>query len=728
MTHLRHFAALQPRDRYAALALDYVPHLTQLCDKNPYSPSYGCFDREYWHYRTLDFPCGMSQEFVLPFAQLFVRNYPGNKYCQWERMRELAVAGMHFAMRGSHKDGSCDDYFPWEQALGALAFSTYAITEAYQLLQLDDPELAEFFQRRGELFIRYQETGQLSNHQAFVALAAYNIYLITGDEKYRQCAEDRAALTLSWQHPEEGWFQEYEGADPGYHTCTIDFLAKLHRKSEAQGEPYDELLDPLKRAVDFAWHFMHPDGSYGGEYGSRNTYHFYPHGFELIARHSEKAGQIADQFLRSLAADKRYHNDDDRMLCHCVYNWLQAWDDYYEPSQPANGEQRFPPINTRENFLKWHPDAGLAVCKTDAYYAVANLNKGGVIKVFGRSPGKIDAASYTNRFDAKTLYDQYEKEARQAEIFKESDAIEVSGEEMVRLLCENRDLMFADLNEFDDELDPGVAERLPADLAEHYCCLPICMMEEGELLTAVADPLNAQLRMELERQTGVPVKLVVALEAQIREWMPRVYPDGSTPEESTELSPESFQCLASDTGLIGELDNGKVIVSHLMDELHEVKARNLEVSPASNHDPNAAPAFSCDGEFSYRQQKLNSPLRMVVFRLLNITAGRFFPNLLRSTIQKILITGKRRADGRFRRTIRFFPDHVEVADELPDPIPLKRLSAGSDATSIYVANSNVYQDSVLRVPWAHAPQSVVDAARHGSARWERKIAARGLKS
>ena len=54
----------------------------------------------------------------------------------------------------------------------------------------------------------------------------------------------------------------------------------------------------LRPAVEFAWHFMHPDGSYGGEYGSRNTYHFYPHGFEVMAAHEPKAGQIADQFLK----------------------------------------------------------------------------------------------------------------------------------------------------------------------------------------------------------------------------------------------------------------------------------------------------------------------------------------------------------------------------------------------------------------------------------------------
>lgn len=527
------------RDRYVELALPYIPHLVQLVDRNQYSPTYGCFDREYWHYRTLDFPCGMSQEFVLPFALLYKHYFPGSPYHGLERMREIAVAGIRFANKGSHPDGTCDDYFPFERAMGAFVFSLYACTETYILLGLNDPEMVDFFKRRGDHLDKVNESGRLSNHQAFAALATYNVYLITGEEKYKRISEDRTELTLSWQHPEEGWFQEYEGADPGYHTCTIDFLSKLYQKSRNQS-----LIPPLKKAVDFAWYFMHPDGSYGGEYGSRNTYHFYPHGFEILAPFTEKAGQLADQFLRSIPNDKRYHNDDDRMCCHCVYNWLQAWLDYH-PKRPAS-------IHERQNFVRWFPSSKIAVRKTDKYYAITNLAKGGVTKVFD---------------------------------------------------------------------------------------------EEGPL--------------------------------------------------------------GSDTGLIGELDNGKVVVTHLIDEKNNISA-----------DENTC-EFRVDGVFSFRRSKLSSPSKMVIFRLLLLTVGRFAPNLTRSLIQKLLITYKPRTQYRFSRVVRFLDDEVEVVDEIKNPIPLKRLSVGSDATSIYVANSNVYQESVLRCPWQHASEDLLKNVREGKLSWSR---------
>ena len=44
---------------YADAALHEIPRLLTLLDRDPSSPTYGCFDRNYWHYRTQDFPSGI---------------------------------------------------------------------------------------------------------------------------------------------------------------------------------------------------------------------------------------------------------------------------------------------------------------------------------------------------------------------------------------------------------------------------------------------------------------------------------------------------------------------------------------------------------------------------------------------------------------------------------------------------------------------------------------------
>lgn len=510
------------RDWYSYEALRILPRILTLLDKNPFSATYGCFDREYWHYRTIDFPCGMSQEMTLPLALAYAHPFPHNPYYGVQRLKELATAGIEFARKSSHADGSCDDYFPYERALGALVFSTYAMAETYQVLGLDRPDLVEFLRLRGDWLRKNNESGQLANHQAFAALALYAVYEITRDARYLEASNGFRDLTLSWQQP-EGWFQEYEGADPGYHSCSIAFLGKLYRKSQDS-----TLVEPLKRAVEFASYFMHPDGSYAGEYGSRNTYHFYPHGFEIASHFTPTAGRIAQTFLsRSMPERRRYFNEDNRMLAHYTYDWMQSYLDY-NPDRPGLLEE------SRGPFSKWFSQALMFVKKTPSYYAVASLAKGGVLKVFG--------------------------------------------------------------------------ERGP---------------------------------------------------------------------------------IYSDTGIIAETTDGDILVSHLVDDSFEV------------HADESAGVLRVSGVLSKRKYHLPSPLKQVAFRGMNLTIGRYDANLVRSTLQKVLITGKPRTDVRFRREIRFSEAGITIRDHLDargSKVQFKRLAIGSDATSIYVANSNTFQESVL-CPW-----------------------------
>lgn len=524
----------QLRRRYSDEAFTYLPRLFQMIDRNQYSPTYGSFDRSYWHYRTMDFPCGMYQEFCLPLALVYAHPFPDNPYYQVERVRELALAGVDFAMHSAHRDGSCDDYFPYERALGALVFSLNAVTET--CLQLDErrPEHLEFFARRADYLLQHNETGQLTNHQALAALALYNSYLITGEQRFKTGSAQFVQICRDWFHPEEGWFQEYEGADPGYQSCTVAFLAKLFLKSKDPA-----LLELLTPAVEFCWHFMHPDGSYAGEYGSRNTYHFYPHGFEVMAGRNRKAAYVADMFLaRSLPGRTRYFNDDDRMCAHYLYDWLQSYLDFSSTrSEIAMGQQPAQDVAPSQ-FRRYFTKARIAVHITPSYHAVVNLSKGAVIK----------AASANGP----------------------------------------------------------------------------------------------------------------------------VY---------------------SDTGMIAQTASGDVIVSHIVDEY----TTRADVENG---------VYSSSGTMCRRKTKLATPLTQIAFRLLNLTLGRFAPNLLRSMLQKILITGKPRTQYRFTREIRFAPAEIIVHNVLERPATAPKLQAvhlASDATSIYVANSNVYQRSVL-LPWRELPQ------------------------
>ena len=159
---------------------------------------------------------------------------------------------MKHGRRSAHADGSCDDYYPFERALGAAVFSLQAQVEAYRLLDLDDEDLLRFFERRAEWIAGHGETGRLTNHHALAALALWRTAALVGRSDLAAAAVDRARDVVASQHA-EGWYPEYDGADPGYQSLCTGHLADVHRRRPDWG-----LAEPLARSVRFAWHFAHP--------------------------------------------------------------------------------------------------------------------------------------------------------------------------------------------------------------------------------------------------------------------------------------------------------------------------------------------------------------------------------------------------------------------------------------------------------------------------------------
>ena len=126
---------------------------------------------------------------------------------------------------------------------------------------------------------------------------------------------------------------------------SINFLAKYYQKTK------DENVIPyLNKALEFSSNFIHPDGSYGGEYGSRGTYHFFPDGFEICGQFNQLSTQISDQYLQGLQNKKNLFNDDDRGMHHIVYDYLQAYLNFNE-----NRTDKL----IRKDFERYYPQAKL---------------------------------------------------------------------------------------------------------------------------------------------------------------------------------------------------------------------------------------------------------------------------------------------------------------------------------------------------------------------------------
>ena len=398
---------------FAENALAQIPKILTLMDRNAHSATYGCFDRNFWHYKIIDFPSGMSQEFVWPLALAYTLEVEGNPYYQQPAIKEWVEAGILYAARAAHKDGSCDDYFPFEKAAGAAAFSLLACLESYRLLGLDNAEMKAFFVKRANWLAGHYESGRLSNHAALIVLCLELAGRLLGTRQWEADRDRRLATVLSWQN-EEGWFQEYEGADPGYHTLTIGLLAQVY---DLTGNP--AVHEALRKAIAFAVEFVHPDGSFGGEYTSRNTYNFFPHGFEIAGKWFPEALSVNDRFLKGLEAGLAPCYADDHIIGHHTWSYLLAYLNY----QPER-----PPLPPRRQGRIHFPNAGIVIERREGAELYLALNKGGVFKFF--RDGKLVASdthlSFRVREGGKLktavahLVGQYETELK-------DDAITVSG-------------------------------------------------------------------------------------------------------------------------------------------------------------------------------------------------------------------------------------------------------------------------------------------------------------
>ena len=507
------------RDIFAREALAQIPKILTLLDRNSHSPTYGCFDRTFWQYKVIDFPAGMSQEFVYPLALAYHCDLPDNIYYQQPAIKEWVRAGIFYAAKSSHGNGSCDDYFPYERAAGAAAFSLLACVESYRLMGLNHPEVLRFFEKRADWLAQHQESGRLTNHQALIVLCLELVGRLLKTNRWDISKQVRLEQVLSWQNP-EGWFIEYEGCDPGYHTLTISCLARVYEL-----HPSEKLQRAIAAGVKLAAEFVHPDGSYGGEYTSRNTYNFFPHGFELVGKWLPVALNINDRFLQGLAKGLGSCYADDRIIGHHTWNYFLAWRDFITVR---------PPLQSRTLGRIHLPQGGILIDRRDNTELYLALNKGGVFKLFRDN------------------------------------------------------------------------------------------------------------------------KLVA--------------------------SDTQFSLLVKDG------NQRKNAVGHLVDD-YRIELEENEIAIAGN--------------LGWAKQKQMNPRNLIILRVVMLSVGRFFPNLIRRILQKILITGKQTAPFEFSRRLSWQNDHWQIEDRLTAESWDKVVAAdiGCDRTSIYVVMSRTFQIGQLQPVW-----------------------------
>jgi hypothetical protein len=374
------------RDVYLKPILNNVPRLLGLLNRNISSANYGCFDREFWHYNTVDIPCARKQEAVLTLTLLYLIDHNSNKYYRNREILTYILAAMNFWTKIQNKNGSFNEWYPNEHSFVGTSFSTYAVSEVLLLLKEEITQdeyqlIINALIKAGNWLIEKNET-RVMNQQTGATIALLNLYLLTSDNKYLDASKDKISL-LKQRQSEEGWFIEYGGPDIGYLSLAIDYLSKYYLKTMDV-----QVREIINRALSFIKNFVQPNLVAGGEYTSRNTEYLIPHGFEIFSKINEDALFVAATVRKSLLNMGSFPNlFDDRYLTYVGYTWLQAfWDANPELNETVDNN-----INKHfeKHFRKHFKSSGLLIINDERKHLLVNMKKGGSFRLFDKKAERV---------------------------------------------------------------------------------------------------------------------------------------------------------------------------------------------------------------------------------------------------------------------------------------------------------------------------------------------------
>src|SRR3989338_7835374 len=279
-------------------------------------------------------------------------------------------------MRHQHREGCFDEWYKNERSFCVTAFSAYAVTEVLLLLKEElDPQwihpMKPSLQKAGVWLTRHQNS-YVTNQMAMSLLALHNLTHLLEESSFQKAYEQRKAHLFSRQI-EEGWFPEYGGPDIGYVSLTLDAIAKDYQKTNDKKN-----IEILQKGYDFLRHFFNPDGSIGGDYGSRNSQYIFPHGLEILKNTLPQAHDCLEEFYTSLQKNKvpTPLSVDDRYFAYFFMpNFLQA---HLECTGNAVSSSK----QKKESHEVFFPRAKLLVLKNKNYTAISEGNKCGILKVY----------------------------------------------------------------------------------------------------------------------------------------------------------------------------------------------------------------------------------------------------------------------------------------------------------------------------------------------------------
>lgn len=389
---------------YAPILMPQVPRFLGKLDREPFSRTYGSFDRENWAWKFRDFPIGVLQwAGMLPLAWLWKLDLPDTTYRGARPLLIWTKSAIDELLARQHANGAFDSVGPYTQDHGASLAVCYYLTETATTLgdELSEQE-QERIRRAMARAIAFagrasEDYAFIANHHALFALGLVAASEWCDEPRWREQA-DKTVHEIVAHQSADGFYAEYGGNDPGYESLGIDFLSRIWARTRD-----DALLASLRKAVEYYTHAPLPDGSLGGAVGTRHTRLWFPGGFERLAGVIPEAAAIA-AFMRARVTRGEVvnpRNVDLQNLPVMLGSYLAACQ-VVEPPLDA------PPLPCETQRGSRTYAAGMHTAGTERYYAVAALHKGGIMRVVDRAHERLvyEDAGWVARGQGQTYASQ----------------------------------------------------------------------------------------------------------------------------------------------------------------------------------------------------------------------------------------------------------------------------------------------------------------------------------
>ncbi|MBO6719062.1 MAG: hypothetical protein JJ913_13985 [Rhizobiaceae bacterium] len=275
-------------DSYFRAAAETAAYSFSCWQREPASPSFGCFDRQYWGWKKKDLPDAALQAAItiaLRFAEA-----KGQTSLLSGAIEGYIAFMEHIQLR----DGSFDQMYPNERAPGVVHDILSSLIWLWRSGHTDGAQkqrLEKVMARAVAYALQADEKhGEIANHFAHYAWELIHYGKVFSNETASARGHNYLERTLKLFHPKEGWFREYDGPDAGYQTRALAFLSKIADLTDDGG-----LWDVVKSGARFVEACLMPDNSLHPMLGVRSTALCYPSGFERIAARFDEFGDLADR-------------------------------------------------------------------------------------------------------------------------------------------------------------------------------------------------------------------------------------------------------------------------------------------------------------------------------------------------------------------------------------------------------------------------------------------------